>query len=39
VHDSKKFCPLVREVAAEKYDIEKLYADKAHMVTEGTLTY
>src|SRR5712691_5489222 len=29
VHDAKKFCPLVRE-AAEKYDIEKLHADKAH---------
>ena len=29
VHDTKKFCPLVRE-AAKKYDIEKLHADKAH---------
>jgi hypothetical protein len=29
VHDAKRFYPLVRE-AAEKYDIEKLYADKAH---------
>lgn len=29
VHDTKKFCPLVSE-AAEKYNIDKLYADKAH---------
>ena len=29
VHDTKKFCPLVRD-AAEKYDIKKLHADKAH---------
>lgn len=29
VHDAKGFHPLVRE-AAEKYDIEKLYADKAY---------
>ena len=36
VHDSKKFCPLVRE--ARKYNIDKLHADKAH-ITEGTLPY
>jgi transposase-like protein len=29
VHDAKRFYPLIRE-AAEKYDIEKLYADKAY---------
>jgi len=29
VHDAKKFCPLVRE-AVEKYNIDKVYADKAH---------
>ena len=29
VHDAKKFCPLVRE-AAEKHNIDKVYADKAH---------
>jgi hypothetical protein len=29
VHDTRKFCPLVRE-AAEKYDIDKVHADKAH---------
>ena len=29
VHDAKKFCPLVRE-AAEQYNIDKVYADKAH---------
>jgi Transposase DDE domain len=29
VHDAKRFYPLVKEVA-EKYDIEKVYADKAH---------
>lgn len=29
VHDAKKFCPLVRE-AAEKYNIDKVYADKAY---------
>ena len=29
VHDAKKFCPLVRE-AAQKYNIDKVYADKAH---------
>lgn len=29
VHDAKKFCSLVRE-AAEKYNIDKVYADKAH---------
>ena len=28
-YDAKKFCPLVRD-AAEKYDIKKLHADKAH---------
>jgi Transposase DDE domain len=29
VHDSKKFSPIVRE-ASEGYDIDKVYADKAH---------
>ena len=29
VHDAERFYPLVKE-AAEKYDIERLYADKAH---------
>ena len=29
VHDAKKFCPLVRE-SSEKYNIDKVYADKAH---------
>ena len=29
VHDSKKFCPMIKEVS-KKYDIEKVYADKAH---------
>jgi hypothetical protein len=29
VHNAKRFYPLVRE-AAEKHDIEKLYADKAY---------
>jgi hypothetical protein len=29
VHDSKKFCPMIREVSKE-YDIDKVYADKAH---------
>ncbi|MGB7953633.1 MAG: transposase, partial [Candidatus Nitrosopolaris sp.] len=29
VHDTAKFCPLVRE-AVEKYNIDKVYADKAH---------
>jgi hypothetical protein len=29
VHDSKKFCPLVKE-AAQSYNIDMVYADKAH---------
>jgi DDE family transposase len=29
VHDSKKFSPMIREVS-EEYDIDKIYADKAH---------
>jgi hypothetical protein len=29
VHDAKKFCPLVRE-SSKKYNIDKVYADKAH---------
>ena len=29
VHDSKKFSPMIREVSKE-YDIDKVYADKAH---------
>jgi hypothetical protein len=29
VHDSKKFSPMIREVS-EEYDIDKVYADKAH---------
>jgi hypothetical protein len=29
VHDSKKFSPMIRE-AYEEYDIDKVYADKAH---------
>ena len=29
VHDSKKFCPLVKE-AAQSYNIDRVYADKAH---------
>ena len=29
VHDAKKFCPLVRE-STKKYNIDKVYADKAH---------
>lgn len=29
VHEAKKFCPLVRE-SSRKYNIDKVYADKAH---------
>ncbi|MGB8938059.1 MAG: transposase, partial [Candidatus Nitrosopolaris sp.] len=29
VHDSKKFSPIIREVS-KGYDIDKVYADKAH---------
>jgi hypothetical protein len=29
VHDAKKFCPLVKE-SSKKYNIDKVYADKAH---------
>lgn len=29
VHDSKKFSPMIRE-AYKEYDIDKVYADKAH---------
>jgi hypothetical protein len=29
IHDSKKFSPMIRE-ASEQYDIDKVYADKAH---------
>jgi Transposase DDE domain len=29
VHDSRKFSPMIREVS-EQYDIDKVYADKAH---------
>ena len=29
VHDSKKFSPMIKEVS-EEYDIDKVYADKAH---------
>ncbi|MGB7638718.1 MAG: transposase, partial [Nitrososphaeraceae archaeon] len=29
VHDTKKFGPLIKE-AAEKHDIDKVYADKAY---------
>jgi hypothetical protein len=29
IHDSKKFSPMVKE-ASEQYDIDKVYADKAH---------
>ena len=29
IHDSKKFSPMIREVS-EQYDIDKVYADKAH---------
>jgi Transposase DDE domain len=29
IHDSKKFSPMIREVS-EQYDIDKMYADKAH---------
>ena len=29
VHDTKKFCPLVRE-SSKKYNIDKVYAGKAH---------
>ena len=29
VHDSKKFSPMIKEVS-EQYDIDKVYADKAH---------
>jgi Transposase DDE domain len=29
VHDSKKFSPMIREVS-EQYDIDNVYADKAH---------
>ena len=28
-HDAKKFCPIVRE-SSKKYNIDKVYADKAH---------
>jgi hypothetical protein len=30
VHDSKKFCPLVVKEAAQNYNIDMVYADKAH---------
>jgi hypothetical protein len=30
VHDTKKFGPLVKEAAASKYDINKVYGDKAY---------
>jgi Transposase DDE domain len=29
IHDSKKFSPMIKEVS-EQYDIDKVYADKAH---------
>ena len=29
VHDANKFCPIVRE-SSKKYNIDKVYADKAH---------
>ena len=29
VHDSKKFCPMIKEVS-QKYNIDQIYADKAH---------
>jgi hypothetical protein len=29
IHDSKKFSPMIRE-ASGQYDIDKVYADKAH---------
>jgi len=29
IHDSKKFSPMIKEVS-EGYDIDKVYADKAH---------
>ena len=29
MHDSKKFSPMIKEVS-EGYDIDKVYADKAH---------
>jgi hypothetical protein len=29
VHDSKKFSPMIKE-ASEQYEIDKVYADKAH---------
>ena len=29
IHDSKKFSPMIKEVS-EEYDIDKVYADKAH---------
>lgn len=38
VHDTKKFGPLVKE-AASKYDIDKVYGDKAYDNREITLTY
>jgi len=30
VHDTKKFGPLVKEAVASKYDIDKVYGDKAY---------
>ncbi len=29
MHDAKKFCPLVRE-SSKEYNMDKVYADKAH---------
>ena len=38
VHDSKKFCSLVKE-AAQSYNIDMVYADKTHDSREEALTY
>lgn len=34
VHDTKKFCPLASE-AAEKYNIDNVYADKGHDIRKN----
>ena len=42
VHDTKKFAPLIKEAikeAAEKYDIDKVHADKAYDNRKKELQY
>ena len=37
VHDSKKFCPMIKEVS-QKYNIDQIYDDKTHDIIGETLT-